>query len=366
MRVGLRAIAVALVCVRAEARASAASPADQQLALAGAGAVKILVRGTGWVQVGQPALLAAGLSPDVDPASLQLFADGVEQAIAVTGNGDRRFSADEAIEFYGTGRDALSTDVRTYWLVAGANGQRVSIQTAGAPGAPRHPTASFAREALVARNIYLSAIRNGDLSNFYGAAVSTTPVTVALTVPNPAPGAADDAILSVALQGVTATAHFVDVALNGVGLGSCGLDGQARATCAFPAAGLVAGANSVTLKAHDATDYTATERVWVSYRHLYAADDDALDFTAPAGAHLEVAGFSTADVRIADVSDPAHPVALAVTVTGDDGAGTFRAAIDVPAGPSARALYAFTARASAGPGRRPGGSAVAVVGFARR
>ncbi|MFL5306377.1 MAG: C25 family cysteine peptidase, partial [Polyangia bacterium] len=342
VRVGLRAIAVVLVCVRAESRASAASPADQQLALAGAGAVKMLVRGTGWVRVGQPVLTAAGLSPDVDPASLQLFADGVEQAIAVTGNGDRRFSIDEAIEFYGTGRDAPSTDIRTYWLVAGGVGQRVAAQTADAAGLAA-PDSFVHTEALVARNIYLSAIRNGDVSNFYGAAVSTSPVTVALTVPHPAPGAADDAVLSVALQGVTATAHVVDVALNGVGLGPCGLDGQARATCAFPATGLLAGANSVTLKSRDQTDYTATERVWVSYRHAYAADGDALDFTAPAGAHLEVAGFSTADVRIADVSDPAHPVALAVTVSADGGDGTFRAAIDVPAGPSARALYAFTA-----------------------
>ncbi|MES1207385.1 MAG: hypothetical protein ABUS79_15720 [Pseudomonadota bacterium] len=177
MRVGSRAIAVALVCcAQAPGRASAASPAEQQLTLAAAGAVKILVRGTGWVRVGQPALVAAGLSPDVDPASLQVFADGVEQAIAVTGNGDRRFSADEAVELYGTGRDTASTDVRTYWLVAGAGGQRLAVQSGVAPGSAG-PTSFVHTEAVVARNIYLSAIRNGDLSNFYGAADSTTPAS---------------------------------------------------------------------------------------------------------------------------------------------------------------------------------------------
>ena len=36
---------------------------DKQLVLAGAGAVKIAVRGAGWVRVGQPALVAAGLDP---------------------------------------------------------------------------------------------------------------------------------------------------------------------------------------------------------------------------------------------------------------------------------------------------------------
>ncbi|MES1207386.1 MAG: C25 family cysteine peptidase, partial [Pseudomonadota bacterium] len=147
-----------------------------------------------------------------------------------------------------------------------------------------------------------------------------------------------------ALQGVTATAHAVDVALNGALLGTCGLDGQTRATCEFPATGLVAAANTVTLAAHDPADYTATEQIRVSYPHLYVADEDTLAFTAPAGAHLEVTGFSVGDVRVADVSDPAHPVELAVTTTGGTGAGggTFGAAIDVPAGPSPRALYAFT------------------------
>src|SRR5580692_3710073 len=98
------------------ARAQSAAAEDQQLVLAAAGAVKILVRGTGWVSVGQPALVAAGLSAAVDPASLQLFADGVEQALTVTGNGDPQFTADEAIGFYGVGRDTAWTDVRTYWL----------------------------------------------------------------------------------------------------------------------------------------------------------------------------------------------------------------------------------------------------------
>ncbi len=126
----------------------------------------------------------------------------------------------------------------------------------------------------------------------------------------------------------------------------------------------MAGANSVTLKAHDATDYTATERVWVSYRHLYTADNDALDFTAPGGAHLAIAGFSTADVRVADVTDPAHPVALAVTVSGD--AGAFRAAIDVPAGPAPRVLYAFTGAQLLAPAAVQADRRLAVVGFTRR
>ncbi len=323
------------------ARAQALAPADQQLVLAGAGAVKILVRGTGWVSVGQPALAAAGLSAAADPASLQLFADGVEQALTVTGNGDNQFTADEAIEFYGVGRDTAWTDVRTYWLLVGSAGARVTVQAAppaGAPGSASYPHT----EAVVGRSIYVAAVRNGDASNFFGAAVSTTPVTITVPAPNPDPSAAVPPVLSVGLQGVTATAHAVDVTLNGLALGTCTLQGVADTTCSYPATGLLAGANSVTLAAHDPTDYTVTETISVSYSHLYAADGDSLAFTAQGGSRVDIGGFTEGDVRVIDVTDPTRPIQLVTSVSGMGSAGAFHAVVDVPAGASSRALYAFT------------------------
>jgi MYXO-CTERM domain-containing protein len=321
------------------ARAQAPAPADRQLVLAAAGAAKILVRGTGWFSVGQPALVAAGLSAGVDPASLQLFADGVEQSLSVTGNGDSRFTADEAIEFYGVGRDTAWTDVRTYWLVAGSPGARIAVQApppAGAPG----PVSYSHTEAVVGRSIYVAAVRNGDASNFFGAAVSTTPVTITVTAPHLDPAAAAAPVLSVGLQGVTATAHTVDVALNGLALGTCTLQGAEDATCSYPATGLVAGANSLTLAAHDPTDYTVTEKIAINYSHLYAADGDTLAFTAAGGSRVDVGGFTKADVRVFDITDPSRPLELVTSITGTVGA--FDAVVDVPVGASARALYAFT------------------------
>src|SRR5580693_3231703 len=156
LRVALGAL-IGLSLLAAPARAQSTAAEDQQLVLAAAGAVKILIRGTGWVSVGQPALVAAGLSAGADPASLQLFADGVEQALSVTGNGDNRFTADEAIEFYGVGRDTAWTDVRTYWLLVGSAGARVAVQAAppaGAPGPASYPHT----EAVVGRSIYVAAV----------------------------------------------------------------------------------------------------------------------------------------------------------------------------------------------------------------
>src|SRR5207248_1597428 len=54
---------------------------DVQFRLAAESSVKILVQHSGWYRVTQPQLLAAGLEPSVDPATLQLFAAGIEQPI---------------------------------------------------------------------------------------------------------------------------------------------------------------------------------------------------------------------------------------------------------------------------------------------
>ena len=258
----------------------------------------------------------------------------------MTGNGDNRFTADEAIEFYGAGRDTAWTDVRTYWLLVGPSGARVTVQApvaAEAPGPQSYPHT----ETMVGRSIYVAAIRNGDASNFFGAAVSTTPVTISVAAPNPDP-AAPTAVLAVELQGVTATAHNVDVTLNGLTLGTCTLQGVQDVTCSYPATGLIAGANSLALTAHDATDYTVTGTISVSYSHLYAADGDTLAFTALGGSRVDVGGFTASDVRVLDITDPTRPVQLVTSVSAMGSGGAFHAVVDVPAGASPRALYAFT------------------------
>jgi len=238
---------------------------DAQLALAGAGAVKIQVRGAGaWVRVGQPALIAAGLDPLVDPARLQLYADGVEQAIIVTGNGNNAFTGDESIEFWGVGRDTASTDTRTYWLVAGASaGARIA--NAAGDTATLASTSFVRTERLIERALYLASVLNGDASNFFGAAVSATPTMRTLTARHLDPGQADEAVVRVTLQGVTATSHAVDVAFNGAVVGTCTLEAQARATCTYPAPTVVDGDNQLTLTARSASDYTGTVSLEFAY-----------------------------------------------------------------------------------------------------
>lgn len=90
-------------------------------------ALKIAIRQPGWYRITQTELIAAGLSPNVDPSLLQLYADGVEQPILQTGA--NLFDAAGSIEFYATGMDTPSSDRRIYWLVVGAQpGRRIDDQ----------------------------------------------------------------------------------------------------------------------------------------------------------------------------------------------------------------------------------------------
>jgi hypothetical protein len=194
-------LALALTAMVAPSALAATEPS--QLDLAAMPAVKLTVTGTGWQRVRQPALVAAGLDPAVDPRALRLFADGVEQGLSVTGNGDSVFDDEESIEFFGVGRDTLWTATRTYWLIVGAAGKPIPevAYLAGDPPPPSFPTAAVRRD----RTIYFAPLKNGDASNFFGDQVTTTGAieTVALMHLDPSQTAA----LQLVLQGVTAGIH---------------------------------------------------------------------------------------------------------------------------------------------------------------
>jgi hypothetical protein len=185
------------------------------------------------VRVTGAQLHAAGLAAGADPSALQLFADGVEQAIRITGNGDATLDDGEAIEFYGTGRDTLWTDTRTYWLVSGAQGARVPYVVN--PRGGTSPASFSTTETLRPRITYYAPLLNGDASNFFGDSIVTAPVTELVTlghVADPTTG-----VLLVELQGVTAGAHVVAVTAGGAPLGTCTASGTDASTCelALPA-----------------------------------------------------------------------------------------------------------------------------------
>ncbi|MBI3910006.1 MAG: hypothetical protein HY320_03625 [Armatimonadetes bacterium] len=319
-----------------------------QWQLAAKPAVKISVREEGWYRVGQPALVAAGLNPRINPRSLRLFADGEEQACIVTGERDGRLDPGDALEFYGVGRDTPSTDTRVYWLVAGpGRGKRIQTAQAVALGGA---SGSFPFTVeLKERSIYFSALTNGEANNFFGPVVTSTPVDLTLGVRHLDAAPPGPALLEVALQGVTDVPqpgpdHHVAIRLNGAPVAEVVFDGRSQGVAAvpIPQALLREGGNQVTLAAGPGeTDVSLVDTIRLNYWHTYAADGNVLRFVALGNQQVTVGGFSSARIRVMDVTDPQAVQEIAGTV-GETNTG-FAVQVDVP-GPlgGRRELLAFS------------------------
>jgi len=301
---------------RAVAPPSTAAQTQRQWTLAASSAVKIAVQRSGMYRVTGAELIAAGLDVAVDPRNLQLFVDGVEQAMKVTGFDDGRLDASDTIEFYGTGMDTYWTDSRVYWLVDGkAPGKRMAV--ADARTTPDTSGGSFRMRAThVDRTTYYAALTAGNGENFFGSAVAGDPVDETITIRHIDP-ASTDATLEVALQGLTAAPHIAAVSLNGTPVGTITFSGLVHQTTQFPIAPslLREGENVVTLSSLNGTnDISAVDSVSVDYSSTFSADNDVADVTVSSRASISIGGFSTPDVRVFDISDPANPRELLATI----------------------------------------------------
>ena len=326
-----------------------------QWAIAGGAAVKIGVRAPGWYRVTQPSLVAAGLDPDVDPATLHLYLEGVEQPIAITGAADGRFDAGDAIEFYGTGTDTPATDIAVYWLTGGTAGAgaglRVQPAPAAAPGASA-PARFWGTVEHKDRSIYFAALRNGEAENWFGALIANgEPAEVAVTVRHPDAAAPSEAVLEAILQGVTATpdpaGHQVRVLVNGTAVGEVTFRDRAQgaATLAVPHNLLVEGSNVVRFEALGGdADITLFDTVRLSYWHSMDADGDALTLSAGAQQQVTINGFAAGAVRVIDITDAQQMFELGVAA----GPGPSSVITQAP-GTGTRSLLAFTDAAVASP-----------------
>ena len=292
-----------------------AATTSLQLDLASQDAVKITVKQEGWYRIGVPELLAAGLDPKADPRSLQLYADGVEAPIAITPD-PRRFDSRSAIEFYAMGLDTPSTDQRVYWLISAKTaGKRIAT----VPGGGGLPAANSFLSTVERRDrvIYLSGVHNGDAENFFGAPVGSASVDQAVMLRHVDTTAAGQATLEVGMQGFSLTPHNVTVSLNGNPLGAMRYDGATPGVMQFkvPNNLLSEGQNVVTLAGQQGVvDVSLVDHIRVSYWRTYAADENALRFTAQGNQHVTIDGFTRGDVRVLDVTNPGEPWLMAAAV----------------------------------------------------
>ncbi|MFY9611596.1 MAG: C25 family cysteine peptidase [Blastocatellia bacterium] len=294
--------------VRPKASPSKLAPAQPQAqsTLAGGPAVKLSVRENGWFRVTQQELVRAGLDSRVDPRFLQLFVDGRERAILVTGEKDGLFNTSDAVEFYGIGLDTPSTDIRAYWLIAGSQPGKRIRQAQGKRGQIAGASFPYSVERKD-RTIYFSALENGDKENFFGAVVAGEPVAQPLTLQHVDLASTGQAQLEIALQGVTQGSHRVKIFLNGAEAGTVAFDGQAQGIAKFsiPQTILREGQNQVTLAREGGeSDISLVDYARLTYWHTYTADNDALSLTVSGKQRITIDGFSNNRIRLLDITDP--------------------------------------------------------------
>jgi hypothetical protein len=320
----------------------------EQQSIASGQAVKIQVNRSGWYRLSQPELVAAGLDPTSDARLLQLYVDGVEVPIRLSSNGPQ-LSSNDTLEFYGVGLDTPTTDTRTYWLIKGESaGKRIVVRH----GKPKEGYMSWGEAPVTAsfrytaerreKLVYLSHLLNGDADNIFGAPILSEPVAQTLTINNLNSQSSLPAQLEIQLQGLTAQEHQVRVQLNGSDVGTVTFSGVEHPVAKFDVnrALLHLGDNEVSLVSQNGDlDISFIDSIRLTYAHQYRADNNALAFSLAGGQGVRVGGFSTANIRVIDVTDPNSPLEVATNAGASQGGY----AVVVPAvGNEPRNLIAFT------------------------
>ena len=290
---------------------AAAVTTAQTVNLLGTRAIKLGINQNGWYSIPLTTLKANGYNA-AKGTRLHLYAEGVEQPLELS-NG--------AVQFYGTALDTPSTSTRVYWLTNGAlNKNHITTSTAsGGTAAPSDFTVTVERQD---RSLYYPAANAASGIDFFGDVVLSSPADVE-TITADELSTPSGAQIEVGLQGVTAGAHSVTVMLNGQMLGTVAYSGMALQVMQFDASTAIEnGVNTVTLASGSANDVSLVDHISLTYQRTYTAANDALEFTAPGGDQVAVNGFTSTQVRMVDITNPASPIELTVTSAG---AGSFEA-----------------------------------------
>ncbi len=312
-------------------------------------AAKISVNAEGWYVVTRAQLAAAGFDPGSDARTLQLFAEGVEEPMAILGQQGSYFGNNGAIAFYGTAIDTPFSGTRVYWLVRGSqSGKRIPVSTSG--GSSASSVQSFLSSVtLEQRTTYFAALLNGpNADNFFGALVNNDPVDQDLVIQHYDSSSSIPAQVTITLQGVTAgQPHSVSVAVNGSSVGVLNFNGQDNFSGTFPVqqGSLQNGTNTVTLTALNGdSDTSLVQSIVLNFPHTYTADSDWLRAAAPAGAQVKISGFSSQQIQAYDISEPLNIIQLAGPITFDNTGSSIT--VTVPGAPSSttpHTLIAFAA-----------------------
>jgi len=277
-----------------------------QRVVAGQPGVKIFVKDKGLYRVTRTQLENAGFNVNSPSENWQLFTDGNEQSIIV-GPGDAY------IEFLGEGMDTLESAQRAYFLVAGATGgKRIGtsvIRPLSAPVVSNGFRQTFERRE---RATYLSGILNGNEGNFFSSQVIANGSTLSYTLPlSEVDFSSPWSKIRFSLQGLTVNPHDVQITVNGQPMPSTiAFQGQTNGVGEFDIAtsNLIAGNNTIQFRSlAGPNDFVLIDKISVEYSRTYAASQNRLAFFSPMYKTARLTGFSSANVRVFDVTETDRP-----------------------------------------------------------
>lgn len=334
-------LALALLLALLLPPAAAPAHAESALAQAPAGAswrLRIGVVKDGITVIAPTDLANAGVDPaTVDPRDFAMSSMGKAVAIWVTGEDDGRFDGNDRVYFFGEkfrSADLMQqkyTDERAYWLdTGGPRGLRMSAPVDATPQGNLTPPTDFATTLRAERSQVwwsLYTITPYSQDTWFWARLSVlAPVittTLPYTVPYPAPAPATLRLeeVSNAYSYYVNPDHRTVANMNGVRVIDAPWDGYRVGNIAVgtvPAGALTHGVNNVDVGAWLAPGVSADDiyvNYWeLSYRRLFRAYDEQLDFKAEAGGpqEYEVGGWTASSVLAWDVTNPETPVRLNV------------------------------------------------------
>lgn len=277
-------------------------PVTQRFVGARAG-VKIAVNRDGLYRVSAADLQSAGFPINSDSSKWRLFNNGIEQSIIVAPDSSY-------IEFYGRGVDIPDTDTRIYYLIADTvTGKRVSSRRLrslpGSPTARNFPVTVSTKE----RREFNSRLFNGDEENYLGRLFIDLPETFKFNLRGVDFGAIT-ASVKVSYYGL-GSQHEVAAKINGRDLPLARWNTQAfTSEVELPADALVAGENTLQFKTTSASSVVQFDKIEVTYRRDFSANNGRLAFASAGSKKIELTGFPSEAVRVFDISFEGDPVLL--------------------------------------------------------
>ncbi|MBN1138839.1 MAG: hypothetical protein JXM73_19800 [Anaerolineae bacterium] len=278
---------------------------------------KVAVNQDGLYQLTYADLAAAGLPVDaLNPQTFQLFDNGQEVAIQVTGQEDGQFGPDDRILFYGQALDTKYTDTNIYWLAYGAAaGLRMGSRDVS-PSGTAPVLSEFATTAHLEQNLrYVSKYSVAADADHWFWNYVYPPSLPSQTYPftlNALDAEPYTAVVRLRLQGGTSLVHSARVYVNGNSVAETTWEGYAdwEFSAPFPSAYLQEGTNTVQVEgvipAGYSYDYFYFDWFEVDYRRRTQAENDLLAFGGgAAGAwHFDVEGLTGDTAYLYDVTNP--------------------------------------------------------------